>query len=80
MFFNDAGRLRSMLASWTDVDEPDLFTQAAGGRSFLRADDLAALARLVDEIEQAHKRGLLDANASETRMDQNVRGCFHLKR
>lgn len=56
MFFDDAGRLRSLQASWTDVDEPDLFTQAAGGRSFLRTDDLAALARLLDEIEQAWKR------------------------
>lgn len=56
MFFDDEGHVRSLLASWTDVDEPDLFTQAAGGRSFLRADDLAALARLVEEIEQAWKR------------------------
>ena len=56
MFFDEAGRLRSVLASWTNVDEPDLFSQAAGGRSFLRLDDLANLAALIDEMERARER------------------------
>jgi len=50
MFFDEAGRLRSLLASWTNVDEPDVFSQAAGGRSFLRPDDLAKLAALIGEM------------------------------
>jgi hypothetical protein len=50
MFFDDNGRLRSLLASWTDVDEPDAFTQCSAGRSCLRADDLLHLRALVDEI------------------------------
>jgi hypothetical protein len=56
MFFDDAGRLRSVLASWTNVDEPDVFSQAAGGKSFLRPDDLANLAALIDEMRRARER------------------------
>jgi hypothetical protein len=55
MFYDAQGRLRSLLASWTNVDEPDVFTRIAAGRSFLRPDDLAALAALVDEL--GHRRG-----------------------
>ena len=54
MFYDAAGRLRSLLASWTDIDEPDVFTKIAAGRSFLRPDDLAALAALIDEVERGH--------------------------
>jgi hypothetical protein len=50
MFFDEEGRLRSLLASWTNVDEADAFSQAAGGRSFLRADDLGKLVHLIDEM------------------------------
>jgi len=56
MFFDEAGRLRSVLASWTNVDEPDVFSQAAGGKSFLRPDDLANLAALIDEMGRARER------------------------
>lgn len=56
MYFNEHGHVRSLLASWTDVDEQELFAQAAGGRSYLRVDDLAKLARLLEEIEQAWER------------------------
>jgi hypothetical protein len=50
MFFDDQGRLRSLLASWTDVVEPDAFAECSAGRSWLRADDLVHLRALVDEI------------------------------
>ena len=50
MFFDDQGRLRSLLACWTNVVECDLFTQCAEGRSWLRVDDLARLRVLIDEI------------------------------
>ncbi len=56
MFFDEEGRLRSLLASWTNVDEPDVFSQAAGGRSFLRPDDLARLVTLIDDIERTRER------------------------
>ena len=55
MFFDEAGRIRSVLASGTNVDEPDLFSQAAGGKSFLRLDDLANLAVLIDEMGRARE-------------------------
>lgn len=54
MFYDARGRLRSLLASWTNVDEPDVFTKVAAAKSFLRPDDLAALAVLIDEIERGH--------------------------
>ena len=53
MFFDEDGHLRSLLASWTDVDEPDAFTRAAAGRSCLRVDDLVRLRALVDEVRSA---------------------------
>jgi hypothetical protein len=56
MFFDAQGRLRSLLASWTDVDEPDVFTKVANGTSFLRSDDLADLVVLIDEVERGHCR------------------------
>jgi len=50
MFYDAEGRLRSMLASWTDVPEQDLFTQASAGRSWFRTDDLLRLSSMIDEI------------------------------
>lgn len=55
-FFDENGHLRSLPASWTNVDEPDAFTRAAAGRSRLRMDDLARLRVLVDEIRGALQR------------------------
>jgi hypothetical protein len=52
-FFDDDGHLRSLLATWTNVDEPDAFSCAAAGRSWLRTDDLARLRALVDEVRGA---------------------------
>ena len=64
-FFDEDGRLRSLLASWTNVDGPDAFTRAAGGRSWLRMDDLARLRALVDEVRSALQwRPGVKANAS----------------
>jgi hypothetical protein len=58
MFYDAQGRLRSLLASWTNVDGPDVFTKTAAGRSFLRPDDLAALAALVDEVGRGRRSGV----------------------
>jgi hypothetical protein len=55
-FFDEDGHLRSLLATWTNVDEPDAFTRAAAGRSWLRTDDLARLRVLVDEVRSALRR------------------------
>jgi len=50
MFYDANGRLASMLASWTNVDEPDAFAQAAAGRSWFRTDDLRRLRALIDDL------------------------------
>lgn len=55
MFYDADGRLRSMLASWTNIDEPDAFTQAGGGQSHLRLDDLRELVILIGELKGSRK-------------------------
>jgi hypothetical protein len=50
MFYNADGRLVSILASWTNADEPDAFAQAAAGKSWFRTDDLRRLRSLIDEL------------------------------
>jgi hypothetical protein len=52
MYFDDQGRLRSMLTSWTSIADEDLFTQASAGRSWFRPDDLVRLSVLLDELQQ----------------------------
>lgn len=47
MYFNDAGNLRSMPASWTDCVDQDAFQRAADGRSWFRLDDLLELVSLL---------------------------------
>ena len=55
MYYDAHGRLRSVLASWTDVAEPDLFAQASAGRSWFRSDDLQRLCVLLEGLlEAAH--------------------------
>ena len=51
MFYDELGRLVSMLASWTDVDEPDAFAQTAAGRSEFRVEDLRRLRALLDHLK-----------------------------
>jgi hypothetical protein len=50
MYYDADGRLCLLLASWTDLPEPDLFTQASGGRSHFRIDDLLRLCALIDNF------------------------------
>lgn len=52
MYYDGKGRLRSVLASWTDVPERDLFAQASDGRSWFRTDDLLRLCALIDESQR----------------------------
>ena len=49
MYYNADGNLVSILASWTNVDDPDPFAQAAAGRSWFRTDDLRRLRSVIDE-------------------------------
>ena len=54
MFFRepDETRIRSLPASWTDVDEPDPFQVLSAGRSLFRVDDLLSLVALLDELSR----------------------------
>ena len=48
MYFDTAGKLRSILASWTSLAEEDAFIRASAGRSWFRTDDLLELNLLID--------------------------------
>jgi len=52
VFFKEPGeeRLRSMPASWSDVEGPDPFLTLAGGRAFFRVEDLFSLAAALREL------------------------------
>lgn len=50
MYFDAQGRLRSMLASWTNLADEEVFAQASAGRSWFRPDDLVRLCALLDEL------------------------------
>ncbi len=50
MYFDAAGRLRSVLTSWTNLEEPDLFATASNGRSWFRPDDLLRLSTLLEAL------------------------------
>ncbi len=56
VFFKEAGedRIRSLPASWTDVEGPDPLLALAGGRAFFRVEDLLALVGLVQELAARH--------------------------
>jgi hypothetical protein len=55
VYFDAKGRLRSMLASWTDLGQQDLFTQASHGRSWFRPDDLLRLCVLLNELSRENQ-------------------------
>ena len=57
MYFDTQGQLRSLPAAWTDIDPPDVRTQAAAGCAAFRSDDLLRLAKLIDEIGTQPSRG-----------------------
>ena len=49
MYFDTAGTLRSILASWTNLADEDAFIQVSAGRSWFRTDDLLRLNLLIGE-------------------------------
>ena len=53
VFFREPGqtRVRSLPASWTDVDGPDPFLVVSGGRAHFRPQDLVQLACLLAELQ-----------------------------
>lgn len=52
MYYDDMGRLRSLLTSWTDVADQDPFSLASAGRSWFRVDDLLRLSSLIGEFRE----------------------------
>jgi hypothetical protein len=52
VFFREPNRtqVRSLLASWTDVEVPDAFLELAAGRAHLRVSDLLQLVAVLDEL------------------------------
>jgi lipopolysaccharide biosynthesis protein len=54
MYYDEMGRLRSLLTSWTDVADQDHFTLASAGKSWFRIDDLLRLCSLIRELKEGH--------------------------
>lgn len=52
VFYREPGSevVRSLPASWTDVEGPDPFIELGEGRSYFRVDDLLDLAGLLREL------------------------------
>ncbi len=51
MYFDVAGKLTSMLVSWTDAAPYDRFTDVSAGRSWFRMDDLLELSTLLHTVQ-----------------------------
>ena len=51
VFFREPGRtqVRSLPASWTDVEGPDVFLELGAGRVHFRVDDLLHLVALLEK-------------------------------
>ncbi|MEH6584738.1 MAG: DUF5372 family protein [Halioglobus sp.] len=56
MYFDEAGKLRSMPTSWTSVDKEDTFQRASAGRSWFRVDDLLELATLTQALKNIQRK------------------------
>jgi hypothetical protein len=58
VFFREPGqtRVRSLPASWTDIDGPDPFLEMSAGRAHFRVDDLVLLAVMVQELTGADRK------------------------
>lgn len=50
MFYDADGRLVSMPATWTDIDQADACAPGNANRSCFRTEDLRILRALVDEL------------------------------
>ena len=51
----DQTRVRSLPASWTDVDGADPFLVLSAGRSYFRGEDLLQLAVMLTELKHRRK-------------------------
>ena len=57
-YYDDAGVVRSLPASWTDAGPADAFIAQAAGRSALHLDDLLALIELVAGLDAGGHDGM----------------------
>lgn len=54
-YYDEKGKLKSLLTNVTDVCSKDAFDHVSAGRSAFRVDDLLELRRLFDERDKANK-------------------------
>ena len=52
---SDSQAVRSLPATWTDVEEPNPFIAVGKGRSYFRVDDLLTLAGFLHELGQGRR-------------------------
>ena len=56
-YFDQNGKLCSMLTSWTDLTDTDYFLQVSAGRSWFRVDDLLNLNMMLKTLLERHQNG-----------------------
>jgi len=56
LFYNPKGRRSSVPLQWTDIGPKDPFVVVSAGRSLFRVEDLLGLVRIIEEINNAHRK------------------------
>ena len=59
-YYDQGGKLKSLLTNVTDVSSKDAFDRISAGRSAFRVDDLLELRHLFDKRKQGGKGGAPD--------------------
>jgi Family of unknown function (DUF5372) len=59
-YFDQKGKLCSILASWTSIANTDYFLEASNGRSWLRVDDLPDLSMLLEMLLKIKNGSLIN--------------------
>ncbi|MGH8200980.1 MAG: DUF5372 family protein [Steroidobacteraceae bacterium] len=55
-YYDEAGALRRLPASWTSIAAPSVFEVVSGGRAHFRVDDLLQLVALIARQREARPR------------------------
>ncbi len=53
-FYDEDGRLKSVLVRWTDQAPADSFVDASAGRAYFRVEELLRLSVLIEGLSEAN--------------------------
>ena len=58
VYFDENNDVATVLSSWTDVIEPDMFAMQSGGRSNFRYPDLVELSKILKYLKNQINNGV----------------------